>query len=364
MGGHDVIQEQRVCKRLPARVARGAEVTLCVALAVVSSSALASAKSKYTIIDVPGATETSAAALNAKGWIAGTFASGNNHGFVRSPGGTFATFDGPGASNTSAGAINAKGAIAGNYDIYTDNQHHAHGLLRTTDGTITSIDAPDAGQGDEEGTLAYGINSPGAIAGYYIDSNNLIHGYVRDTGGNYTEFDPPGSAYTYAVSINNEDDIAGYYSPPGAQSQHSFVRTPDGTIATFDPPGTTGSSAVSINTKGALTGSCLSGTNWHGYVRAADGVTYTQFDAATGNINTYPQSINAKGSVAGYYEDFSTGMLHGFVRAPNGKITVLDPPGTVDTQASAVNARGAVAGYFIDGSGVEHGFVWSKKKKK
>ena len=52
---------------------------------------------------------------------------------------------------------------------------------------IVTFDAPGAGIG----TLATAINPGGAIAGPYIDANNAFHGYVRAPDGTFTTFDAP-----------------------------------------------------------------------------------------------------------------------------------------------------------------------------
>ena len=40
-----------------------------------------------------------------------------------------------------------------------------HGFLRTPEGSITTFDAPGAGTGPFQGTIAFGMNSAGADHG-------------------------------------------------------------------------------------------------------------------------------------------------------------------------------------------------------
>jgi len=56
---------------------------------------------------------------------------------------------------------------------------------------------------------------------------------------------------------------------------------------------------------------------------------------------TFPSSINLGGSIVGTYADSTTG--HGFLRAPDGMITTIDPPGSVDTTAVTINDSGSIA---------------------
>ena len=88
--------------------------------------------------------------------------------------------------------MNTFGTIAG---YYVDANNVYHGFVRDQRGRfITSFDAPGAGAGSFQGTLAVGIDERGVIAGSYIDANNVNHGFVRDADGTVATFDPPGAA--------------------------------------------------------------------------------------------------------------------------------------------------------------------------
>ena len=52
-------------------------------------------------------------------------------------------------------------------------------LQTTAQSQIITFDAPGAGTGAFQGTLPYGINPEGAIAGYYVDASNVAHGFLR-----------------------------------------------------------------------------------------------------------------------------------------------------------------------------------------
>ncbi len=59
--------------------------------------------------------------------------------------------------------------------------------------TITTIDAPHAGTISGYGTEAIAICPAGQIAGFYAGYSNAIHAYVRTTDGKITTFDAPGA---------------------------------------------------------------------------------------------------------------------------------------------------------------------------
>jgi hypothetical protein len=76
---------------------------------------------------------------------------------------------------------------------------------------------------------------------------------------------------------------------------------------------------------------------------------------------TFPYQINGEGEIGGNFQD-ANNVLHGFVRAPDGAITVFDAPGAgagvlQGTFPLGINSKGAVTGYYIDANGVGHGFL-------
>jgi hypothetical protein len=121
--------------------------------------------------------------LNQRGAIAGTYADANDvyHGFLRSPKGKITTFDATGAGTGSYQGtgcfsdcpvgLNDWGVITGSY---VDSNNVQHGFLRTPEGTFVTVDPAGS-----EGTQPESINESGAITGYYIDANNVYHGFLR-----------------------------------------------------------------------------------------------------------------------------------------------------------------------------------------
>jgi len=255
---------------------------------------------------------------------------------------------------------------------------------------ITTVDAPGAGTGPNQGTQSIGINSAGAVTGFYADSNNVVHGFVRAPNGAFTTFEAPGAGAenvsgfqytesgalgqgTYAVAINDEGAVTGFYADSDSVL-HGFLRSPAGNFTTFDAPAagtgaTQGTWGAGISSEGVIAGYYEDADDTlHGFVRASDG-TITTFDApgaATGNgegtLVGLNSCINAAGAIAGEYTD-SNGLGHSFVRAPNGAITEFEAPGAATgnnlpgTQTYAINELGAAAGAYWDANFVSHGYV-------
>jgi len=104
---------------------------------------------------------------------------------------------------------------------------------------ITTFDAPGAGTGAGQGTVAFGINAERVIVGYYCDASNC-HDFLRAKDGSFTTFDPPagtvGYVFTFAYGVNTEGAVAGDYYD-ASSVYHGFLRAPDGTFTTFEAPG-------------------------------------------------------------------------------------------------------------------------------
>jgi hypothetical protein len=338
----------------------------------------------FTTFGAPGSAEIDPQSINPHGAITGWYvdAGGTLHGFLRESrrsfmrvnscdrdgyekdcagsNAVFTTFDPLGAASTQPLSINPDGDIAG---VYTDTNNNFHGFVRTChrDGremdceggnaVITTFEADGAVD-----TVPASINPKGAITGYYVDANNVYHGFVRDCdrdksekdcdGGNavFTTFDPPGAVQTFPQSINPKGMITGYYVDAN-NSFHGFVRDCDrtnherdcekgnGIITTFDVPGAgtdeQGTFPASMNANGTITGYYIDANNtYHGFVRDCDrdghekdcegsNAIITKFDApdaitASGE-GTFAVSINPKGAIAGFYWG-TDNLVHSFIR--------------------------------------------------
>ena len=111
-----------------------------------------------------------------------------------------------------------------------------------------------------------------------------------------------------------------------------------------------GTIALGINVRGSIVGYYVdsSGVD-HGFLRAPNG-TITTFDPK-GSAGTIAYGLNKEGAITGFYFDSSSNMYHGFLRAPNGTFTAFDPKGSAGTFAGNINDTGAIAGYYVDFSG-------------
>lgn len=293
--------------------------------------------------------------------------------------GKFKEINVPGAPYTPglgpiAVAISDTGAVLGEYQDANDVWH---GFVATPNGVVTTIDAPGAGTGASQGTFPLAINSAGTIVGIDWDSNDVQHGFIRTPDGKITTFNAPGAGTgagqgTILADIASSGELAGDLVDSN-NATHGYLIAPNGAITMVNVPGAgTGAgqgtfipTGYALNAAGAITGEYIDANGVsHGYVRAPNG-KITRFDGpgagTAAGEGTIGWAINPSGEVVGDFTDANM-VAHGYVRAPDGKITTFDAPGAgtaagEGTTAWAIDPSGVTAGFFEDASMVSHGFV-------
>jgi len=194
-------------------------------------------------------------------------------------------------------------------------------------------------------------------------------------------FDAPNSGTnqfigTEASGINIWGTIIGDVTD-NSGGTHGFVRSPWGQFAEFDVPGAStapgynclylagGTCPIAINDFGVVTGYFGDANGaWHGFVRTPEG-KITVFDVAGASTSagegTFVQAINNFGVIAGFYDD-ENNLAHGFLRTPDGRIETFEDPaaGTGAFQGTfpeSINDLGMTSGWETDSNGFDHGFV-------
>jgi len=342
-----------------------------------TAKSVASAPDQFTIIDVQGAGTaanqgTAAIFVDSSGRATGYYvdSADNYHSFVRAPDGAITPFDIDGSdSQTIAHWANDKGAVTG--DFFDSSVSQYQGFLRKANGKTKTFDGASSGT---HYTVTVSINSKNAVIGWYYDDGDVPHGFLRDKSGAITQIDAPDAGNgsnqgTTPQDINTDGVTVGFYLD-SSNLHHGFIRASDGTISEFDVAGAgtgpgQGTQGIGINNKGWITGDYFdSNSVVHGFVRDPGG-NVTPFDApdaGTGaDQGTVPIEINNKGAATGWYLDLNN-VYHGFVRAKNGTVTEFDAPGAgggayLGTSGYDISKYGVVAGYDQDDDGVYHGFL-------
>jgi probable HAF family extracellular repeat protein len=299
---------------------------------------LRSSDGSFTTFDAPGSYSgggTLAIGLNQQGAVVGYYADANDrfHAFLRRPDGTFTTDVAPGecrgsdfngCNGTGAYDINDSGMIAG---AYLDVNFVRNGFVLSRNGTFTSFEAPGAGNGAYQGSApdsVAGLNQSGALSGYDLDDNNVYHSFLRDSEGNFTLLDVQGAGTsagqgTIAEGINDPGAIVGQYVDASGVN-HGFLWA-DGNYTMFDVQGAgTGSGQGTIpdciNTPGTIVGQYIDASSVnHGFWRTRSG-NITTLDAPAAGTSagqgTIPTDNNAAGAITGYYVD-ANNVNYGFV---------------------------------------------------
>ena len=182
-------------------------------------------------IDVPGASSTLVRSINDAETVVGSYydVAGIEHGFVRVSGGDFVTFDAPALVGTDAtvygtvaSGVNASGVIVGySYTVGPDLWFYDegepdpitryHGFVRSSDGTMTTYDAPGAMTvgGPHVGTRLFGINTAGNLVGAF----SYLKVTRTDTYPMHAGFLVAGKKFTRIVSPDVPTNSCGWTEP-------------------------------------------------------------------------------------------------------------------------------------------------------
>ncbi|HEX3430481.1 MAG TPA: hypothetical protein VHT03_06300 [Rhizomicrobium sp.] len=317
---------------------------------------------QYTVIDDPDegyalGQGTFAFGMNSSAAVVGYYDDGKTHGYERAPDGSYRTID-VGRSGSAASDIDDTGDIVGQTNFYADNgKTKCPAFLLTSKDRLRRFEPPGAGCS----TDTFSIGSDASIVGDYIGSDDMYHGFVRSKDGTILVIDAPNAVETFASDINDSGAVVG--TSIDDNGYHGYIRAADGTFTTFDAPGgpASGDIASRINNLGQTEGDYANADGVeHGLIRNADG-SLVVYDAAGAGQNagqgTYGFSgINEAGTAAGYYVD-ANNVSHGYVRSSDGTLTEFDPPGSLWTVVWDINADGVVTGTYMDRFANFHGFL-------
>lgn len=183
----------------------------------------------FTILDVPGATDTYALGVNESGLVAGYWdlldPYGNPlaiYGFTWKNGAFLDTqINFSGAAGSAPFGVNARGDLSGVWvpDFFSGIEH---GFVCPKSAPCFSYDAPVPGT--VPFTDGKEINARGQVVGIHIGDDGIWHSYLM-SGTTFTELDFPGSTGTGAFGINSADQVVGkYFTADGLT--HGFVAQP------------------------------------------------------------------------------------------------------------------------------------------
>jgi len=298
---------------------------------------------------------------------------------------TYVSFSVPGSVGTYPMSMNASMTVTGYYYVANVTPTLVRGFVREADGAITTFDVEGL-----EWTIPESINSAGDIIGFnqYAPlgppgdawaGGNQPQGFLRYADGRTTGAVPTVGTLTQSqpVSINDFDEVAG--NAPYLTPFSVFTRSGRGVYKagiSFDKL----TLATAINDSGSVVGfSGRSGIPASGFVLHPDGfaasvVVPAQSGPSCAANGTFPDGINAAGTIAGWYvsstDNCVTTNTGGFVMSPDGVFSLFQPPGMLlaspvgvfggsllAPHSISIDEAGDVTGSYTDAGGVEHGFV-------
>jgi hypothetical protein len=278
---------------------------------------------------------------------------------------SFSYFDVPNTGTLGVGQISDTDTIAGYYNTY-------RGFIRDKFGTIVDVVHPQDVYGV---TVVNGINAAGAATGEFwnaVDASAPPHwsGFI-DRDGWFNTYDVPNrprGSHTGIFGINDAGDFCGNSSSADLSITRAFVAVRGSDVALFSVPLASGlpspyTACFAVNNLGDAAGDFrdVDGV-FHGYVRAGDGtlaivdVPGAATDASKTAAGTALLGLTDSGWMSGHYWD-AAHAEHGYLASPDGAFYSIDVPGALVTSGGGLNARGQVVGYFVDRNGVYRGYI-------
>ncbi|WP_051450488.1 DUF3466 family protein [Actinospica robiniae] len=252
--------------------------------------------------------------------------------------------------SSSGGGLNAAGEVGGvsslsetlpatgcppKYGVRKPCVVHPEHAFSYAAGTMT-----DLGTLGGMDSSANAINTGGTLVGSAQLASGSTHAAVF-SGGTITDLGTldGAAAASNALAVNDNGQIAGWSTAPGATGNHAFLYTNGSMIDLGTIDGGTSSVANGINDAGVVIGnSDTADSDERGFVYQNGTVT----DVGTlGGPNSSVNAINDAGVVTGSSQDAGD-TSHPFVYS-NGKMTSL---GTynIDTTPQAINDAGVIVG--------------------
>jgi hypothetical protein len=316
-------------------------------LALLTGLAFA-ANTSYKVeqINFTGSTGTFANALNNDNVVVGHYVdtSGAVHGFEFA-GTKYTALNFPKANNyTSANSINDTNFVVG--DFYgSDDFYHGFTLSK---GKYTQYDL-NLGTAS---TAIYGVNNAGDFVG-----NTASEGFVN-IGGTVTEFYGSGTDVTYALAINNNEEVVGEYID-SSSIYHCFDMTSTGTITEITYPGALETACEGINDSGVITGWYENSSNQFYSFEDNAGV-FTSLDFI------FTSGINNNGDFVGYYlgPGAAGGESYGYLASPHTmkSIATVAVPKAESTSTFGLNDAGVIVGQFTNAKGTTFGLEMNGTK--
>jgi hypothetical protein len=277
-----------------------------------------------TINDPADPTFNQLLGINNDGVVAGYFGSGAqghpNMGFrVGSGSSSFVAENVPGSVQTQVTAIDNQGVTVGFRSTMNNaNQMNDNTGFYDLGGYFHQVAYPTSNKSTPAVDQLLGVNDSEVAVGFYTDANGNNHGYEYNIGRHsYHLVTVSGATSTTAAAINNDGDVAGFFTGGGATE--GFLLTAYGKLTKLAYPGASMTQALGVNSHDEVVGlyQVGSGDNvqTHGFTWTAKG-SFQSVDDPSGVGTTSVNGVNDAGDLVGFYVD-GAGNTDGMLATPS-----------------------------------------------
>jgi len=212
------------------------------------------------------------------------------------------------------------------------------------------------------GLYVTSVNDKEQVTGWYLDDRGHgFHGFFWQRGGAPVKFDVPppvnnqheyGEIITWPTGISAAGVISGWYYEPNGRVTAGFVRAADGTITTYNIANFTVPGGA--NERGWIVGDYSPALNMpvRAFLRDPSGTTHT-FPMRGIKDSIFPSVVNRSRTIAGTaaVQSGNTFLPEAFIRPAHGSATLF---GGVHRNVSVagINDAGTVVGTFLDANHV------------
>jgi hypothetical protein len=278
---------------------------------------------KFQIVDDPNSTHNQVNGINNLSKIVGTYGAGQGSNIDQSytsasPYTKFLGLDDPGAQGTVATSLSSNKEQAG-YVIVPSGLTGTWAFVRVG-GLWSLLSDPNEGTGNNAVTEILGLNDKGLAVGFYVNgSGTQIPIEINIPNTTYTELQPPGALDAEATGINGLAKISGWETTTSNVTQGWYLQS--NIYYTFSYPGSQTTYALSLNTQDQVVGYYTDANKLaHGFLligpyKGGAKQIWQTIDAPHAAGGTWVTGINSHDDICGYFVDGS-GIQHGFVAVP------------------------------------------------
>jgi probable HAF family extracellular repeat protein len=226
-----------------------------------------------------------------------------------------------------------------------------------------TIDIPGA-----DATFAMGINANGDIVGFYVVAG-VRHGFTLSRGVVQTVDGPdPLTTNTLLFGISPNGTVTGFSntSEPCVGCPAFIPYTSYGLVwragqfNLLQVPGNLYTGAYRVNARGDIVGETMDPSGKaYGFLRRGETMTMLDMSEDADDPMSWSSAlgVNARGDIVGWYGNGTSFTFHGYL-LKQGVKTTIDGPGSSFTLANAINEAGTIVGIYMDAGFAQHGFVW------